>query len=692
MKISYDWIRKYVPIKMRAQNLAEKLTMAGLEITGTDKRGDDFIFELEITSNRPDWLSHIGIAREVSAITKKPLNIPQISLQKYFSADIKKPQVILQENVLCPRYTARLITGLAIGPSPKWLIGRIEAMGLRAVNNVVDITNFVLFETGQPLHAFDYDKLKGKKIIIRTAKAGEEIITIDGEKRKFQPQTDQPSAGKKDTLVIADENTPVAIAGIMGGLNTEVTSSTKNILLESAYFDPVCIRRASKFMGLSTDSSYRFERSVDIGNIINASDRAAALICAIAKAKTHQGIVDLGKKTNTPVTITLRPDRVYSLLGVRISSTEIKSILTRLGFKVKSQANSIKVIVPSFRKNDIIGEADLVEEIARIYGYNNIPMVMPRAIVTEESESFKQKNKITAIVRSALASLGFNEMLTYSLISKDDIKKLDMPELDTISLQNPLSEQYQIMRTSLLNGALKAASHNINMGNLNLKLFELSNVYHKENNVFTENMNLSLILCGDTASDWNKKPRAMDIFYLKGALTTLFNAIGVDAAFQELSHHPCFDSSEALAITAGNKIIGVIGRVQGAVLRKIDIKKDIYAAEINAELLFENSRPDKHFNAIVKFPGSYRDVSMSVDSGVSFESISMLIKEANRSIIKDVFLQEEYRGDKIAEGKRNLLIRVYYQSKEKTLAEAEIEAADGLIRKKLIDNFNATLR
>ncbi len=680
MKISYEWIRAYVPTKIRARSLAKRLTMNGLEVTSIEEKKEDFIFDIEVTPNRPDCLCHIGVAREVSAITKKALKLPSFNLGPYIAKNISQPQVLIKDIKGCPRYTARIIADIEVGPSPKWLIKRIESVGLRPVNNVVDITNFILFETGQPLHAFDYDKLVGGKIIVRLAKDGEEILTIDREKKKL----------KSATLIIADAEKPVAIAGIMGGANTEVGLSTKRILLEAAHFDPISIRRSSRYLGISSDSSYRFERGIDTSKIVDASNRATSLICKIAKGKTHKKIIYVGKRQARTHIINLRPHKVSALLGTKISNADIKSSMSSLGFKVKPGKNTMKVAAPSFRE-DVKREIDLIEEIARIYGYDNIPCSLPRAIVTEERPFFKRKSRITDIVRRALTSFGFSEIQSYSLISRADLKKLDTPEINTISIQNPLSDQQEIMRNTLLPGLLKAVGHNINMGNSDIKLFELSNIYFRQAENLHEEQNLALAVCGESVSDWKRKPEQMNLFYLKGILKTLFDKLAINAYFEE-SQHPSFEPGETMAVLVDNKMLGIAGRIKTAVLAKMDIRGEVYASEITHRALYENARLEKSFKPFSRYPKSERDISFCVNDDISFESINNAIKKEASYIIKSVKLMEEYRGKQIPGGQRSLFIRITYQAKDRTLKEQEIDTAHSSIKKRLIQDFNATIR
>lgn len=669
-----------MPIKIRAINLAKGLTMNGLEVTSLEQKSEDFIFGIEITPNRADCLCHIGIAREASAITKKPLKLPSSNLEPYFTKNVSIPQVLIKDIKECPRYTARVIADVTVAPSPKWLIKRIESVGLRPVNNIVDITNFVLFETGQPLHAFDYDKVTGGKIIIRLAKEDEEITTIDGEKRKL----------KSTTLVIADSEKPIAIAGIMGGQDTEIEPSTKRILLEAAFFDAVSIRRSSRYLGLSSDSSYRFERGIDTSKIPDASDRATSLICEIAKGKTHKRIIDVGKRQVKTHIINLRPRRVNAVLGAKISNADIKSNLSSLGFKAQSKKDIMKVTVPSFRQ-DVKREIDLIEEIARIYGYDNIPTTLPKTVVTEEEAPFKRKDCITNFVRNILTCLGFFEILTYSLISRDDLRKMNTPEINTISIKNPLSNQQGIMRNTLLPGILKAIDYNINMGNSDMKLFEISNIYFRLGEDLVEDQSLTLAVCGNSISDWKRKPEKMGLFYLKGILKTLFSKLAINVYFEE-SQHPSFEPGRTMAVLVNNSMLGIIGMIKITSLTKMDIKNEVYVAEINTRVLSENARLEKSFKSFSRYPKSERDISICVDNDIPFEEINTAIKSVASSIIKDIRLVEKYKGKQISEGQKGFLIRITYQSKDRTLKEQETEAAHTSIKKRLTQDFNATIR
>lgn len=677
MKISYEWLREYLNTKIRAENLSSFLTMAGHEVTSIEQRDKDFIFEIEITPNRPDCLCHIGIAREAAAIIKKDLRLPRISLPAVRS---KRPlEVSIEDQAGCPRYSGRIITGAKVAASPRWLIKRIEAMGLRPVNNIVDITNFTLFEMGQPLHAFDLDKISGAAIIVRRARPGEKILTIDGIERALEPHT----------LVIADDRKPVAIAGVMGGKETEVTEQTKNILLESAYFDPVSIRNTAFFLGLGSDSSYRFERGVDLTAVVSASDRAAALVCEIARASLGN-IVDAGKKTKDRGKISLRPAKLNTLLGIKLTPQKIKDILLRLGFSCKG-TSILEVSAPGFR-HDVTREADLIEEVARIYGYENIPSLAPAAITTDEDSQSKDAMEKRGITKRALTSLGFNEIITYSLISKQAADSVGIPEEGTIEIKNPLSREQEIMRQSLLPGMVKTVSYNIGRQIHDINLFELSNIYFTKEGLYNEEPFLALAQCTKDHKEKSEDYSTQGIFRLKAAIVVLGKKLGIVKLGFERTTHPLFAPEETLAALSGDTMLGTIGRIRPEVLKGFDIKTELYAAELNFKKIVEASSLSRLYRPLPRFPFSYRDISFAIERGVSYKEITSLIKSAGGLLVEDIELLSEYRGEQIQKGHRGLAIRIVYRSKEKTLTEEEVNKIDGALRENLTKNFKAILR
>jgi len=496
MKITYNWLKDFVAIKIPPRELADKLTMAGLEVVSLEGKAGDFVLEIEVTSNRPDWLSVYGIAREVAAITGSKLRAYSVERRAYSKnlSAIRYPlhannsrlfSIQIENKKDCPLYTARIIRGVKAGPSPEWLRKRLELVGCRSVNNIVDITNYVLFELGEPLHTFDLDRLVRKfassqvlpfKIIVKRAKNGEEIVTIDGIKRVLNEKI----------LVIASEvgehvntrtcehaNTPIAIAGIMGGRDTEVTEGTKNILLEAAVFNPIVVRRGRQALGLQSESSYRFERGIDLGIVEKASSRARELIEEIAGGEEAAFEIN-GVSKLKPKNITLETENVNNLLGENIPPVKIKTILSSLGFKVKAKVkNSFSIGVPSFRQDVNLG-VDLIEEIARSYGYEKIPQSIPKV---SPSVTIRERRDLVSNIKNMLVSLGLNEAITYSLMDSKILNDFNASSLSAIGLMNPLSQEQEVLRTTLLPGLIRAIAYNLNQKQDYVALFEAANVF-----------------------------------------------------------------------------------------------------------------------------------------------------------------------------------------------------------------------
>ncbi|MDD5450189.1 MAG: phenylalanine--tRNA ligase subunit beta, partial [Candidatus Omnitrophica bacterium] len=556
MKISYNWLRDYVDIKNSARQAAEWLTMAGLEVTSLEEKDKDSILEMEVTTNRPDWLSVIGVARELSAITGKRLMPPKVPL--LLSPQVRNAQikVEVEDKILCPRYTARVMEAVRVGPSPKWLIERLESIGVRPVNNVVDITNFCLFELGQPLHAFDYDKLAGNSIIVRKARKGEELVTIDNAKRQLTP----------DMLIIADEKKPIALAGIMGGIDTEATEATRTILIESAFFDPISVRKTQRRLVLSTESSYRFERSVDYDGVLFASNRAAGLIAEICGGKL--GILkDAGIKVARTSIIKLSVKRINDILNLNLTPVAVKKILTSLGLKVSGAEEQLKVETASFRM-DLKREEDLIEEVARIHGYDKIPETIPKIVGHTSRKSYSRK--IEEITRDFLTGQGLDEALTYSLIDRKDLNNINFADDNRIvAISNPLSSQQEIMRPTLIPGLLNAACFNINRKTDDLRMFELSKVYTPSGEKgYKETLELCVIMSGEDAT----------LFDIKGIAENLFERLGISGCeFIALSDAGIFyQGRSAKIILKSAAEIGVIGEIRSEILNNFGIKKAVF--------------------------------------------------------------------------------------------------------------------
>lgn len=678
MKISYEWLRKYINIKVRPEVLAERLTMAGHEVSLIEKKQGDFILDIEVTPNRPDCLSHIGIAREVSAVTGKRLNLEHVSeLKKH--AHAREFKIVRENKICCPLYTLRVLNNAKVAHSPKWLLRRLSSIGLNPINNIVDAVNFVLFETGHPLHAFDLDKIKGNEIFIRNAKPDELIVTIDDIERKLQPHM----------LVIADAAGPIAIAGVMGGRYSAITDKTKNVLLESAYFDPVSIRRTSFALGLSTDSSYRFERGADWHNTAASSHRGASLICDIAKAQAG-GFIVSAEKAKPPTCINLRVSYLNKILGTAIKSANIRQILAQLGCKVKG-ASTLDVTVPSYR-SDITREADLIEEIARIYGYDNIDSAPASIVATGHDDAVKDFMAKRSIAKSALVSSGFSEAVCYSLIGKNLLKGMLWTEDDCVKIKNPLSKEQEIMRPSLLPGLIKAAAYNISRQVYDIKLFELSNIYFKKDKEYREEPCIALAVYEKAHIVDTKGMTGPGFFLLKGVTTRLAGILGIKALDYEKTTSALFDEGYSLSLLSGNTVLGSMGRLKGELASNFGIPGALFIAEINFSQLVLSAHTQRYYKPLPRFPYTYRDISFVIDTTTEYKQIELLVKNTAGHLVEGMELLSEYRGRQIEQDKKSLAIRVIFRSKEKTLSEEEISAIDHTIRKSLEKTFNAILR
>ena len=680
MKISYNRLKEYIKIKESPAKIAELLTKSGSEVKAIGTAGSDSIMDIEITPNRSDCLSYVGIAREASALTGKTVKIPPFRIKKQKALPKAQFSVDIKDKDLCPRYTARLIRDVKVGGSPDWLKKKILSMGLRPVNNIVDITNFVLFELGQPMHAFDYDKIRGKSVIVRRAHDGEKLVSIDKLVRKLE----------KGMLIIADNERPIAIGGIMGGLDTEVTKNTKNILLESAYFDPVSVRRTSFKLALSSESSYRFERSVDPQMVLDASSRAALLIKDICGGKIDE-LADKGKRPERHRTISLRIEQLNKILNLQLKETYVKKVLKNLGLKpISSKDGVIKVSIPSFRR-DISREIDLVEEVSRIYGYENIAVTIPKIVPNPERKSIFWKARKYA--REILVSSGLNEVITYSLLSRRLLDKVFGPYPAAITIKNPLSAEQELMRPSLLPGILNVLLHNLNRGIKDLKIFEIANVYCRNlNGGYSEKINLCIALTGLATNDWHGAKRDVTFFDLKGLLEALLSRLGLKDFTVREKQVSFLAEGVSAEIYYDGKSIGKAGCLSGNIANIFDLSQKVFLAEINFDFLVPFAELDKKFGEIPKFPSIRRDISLIAGERVLFEEIISLVKKRGGEAIDRIELFDRYTGKHIPRGHHGLSFRIEYRDKKRTLTSEEVDKIHSEIRKSLIEVPGITLR
>ncbi|MFA5335243.1 MAG: phenylalanine--tRNA ligase subunit beta, partial [Candidatus Omnitrophota bacterium] len=640
------------------------------------------IYEIEITSNRPDWLCLYGIAHEIQALYGLKMKPVKSSLPK--SAKTPGPSIKIEDKKGCLRYVGIVIDGVKVGVSGKDLAHKVESAGMRQVNNVADITNFCMMESGQPLHAFDYDKLEGGRIIVRRARKGEELVTIDGIKRVLD----------EDILVIADAGKPVAIAGIMGGRDTEVGFSTKKVLLESAYFDPVLIRRGARKLGLSSEASYRFERNVDLGGCLNAAKRAVSLIFGLAGADQVSKISDVGSKGPKDINIKLSVSRANRILGTEIPAQKCASILKGLGLGVKpSGKDTLLVSAPSFRR-DLKAEIDLVEEIARIYGYDKIPETLPRIQLWGKGGQKSRDRIVEEAAREVLAGAGLNEVITYSLRCKDPYvqKALNIPDENVLKVQNPLSSESETLRSVLVCGMLNVVSHNLNRKVSDINVFELGKSYScGGDGTPRESGVLAIALCGMKKKDWCRK-EAVDIFDIKGIIEVLFDKLGIRDYSFEVKPLPLLSPAASAVVSIGADRIGAIGRVDKALLDKFDIKSSVFVGELDLAPIYEAAKLERKFAEMPRFPSSARDISLIVEDKISNADIVSTIKDTCGVLAISVVPFDLYRGEQVPKGCKSILYSVEYRAPDRTLTDAEVNSLDGKVREVLVRKFEAKLR
>jgi phenylalanyl-tRNA synthetase beta chain len=680
MKISLSWINDYVKTTRDTDQLAEKLTMAGLEVEAVHLVNGESIFEIEVTPNRADCLSMLGIARELAAVLNKNRKLPRRRPVKYPS---RKCAIAITDDKGCERYVGTVIENISVGSAPTWIKQRLESIGHRSISNIVDITNFVLMETGQPLHAFDFDKLVGGEIVVRRAKKGEKIVTIDEVERTLD----------ESVLVIADAARPVAIAGIMGGKDTEVSATTKNILLESAYFDPVLIRRTSRKLGLGSDSSYRFERGINKEGVKINAERAVGLVLELAGGQlTQHADIAKKKKDVKKAAIILSIEEINAYLGADLKAARIKNILEKLDFSVVVRGRGQLKVAAASHRPDVSANVDIIEEIARIEGYDKLPQDLPDIKIIHmgnvQNRSLRQK------LRSSLAAQGFNEIITYSTTNQEALNRAKLGHMFTSRITNPLSADQERLRPSLLPSMLQAASFNINRDQRDLRFFETGKIYIKADEIET----LGLVMTGKAHGDWRlREKKNVDFYDIKGALEQVIGDLAGEAKFAlGPFYETSLDRREAAHVLWDGQNIGFIGKVEEEVLRNFDIKNaSVYFCQINLEELYKKSAVSRRYRSLSTFPSIVRDISLSVGHEVSFKALTETIRSAGADFLVDIQFKEDYTDivkDKIGEGHRGILISLVYQSAQRTLQEEEINLEHQKVLKRIVDNLQAILR
>lgn len=646
---------------------------------------NDVILDIAITPNRPDALSHIGVARDLSALFNLELKIPSIKLIESAKESSSAAEIIIEDKKNCPRYSSRVILNVDIKESPEWLKNRLTKIGLRPINNVVDVTNYVMYECGQPLHAFDLDRLEGKKIIVRSTDVESKFVTLDSKER------DLP----KNTLLICDAAKPIAIAGVMGGENSEINSATKNILIESAYFNPSSIRRTSRLLGLSTDASYRFERTTNFDQTVWASERAAQLISELGGGEILKHSIDIYPVNIQLNQVKLRFNQVKRILGFDIASNRINEIILKLGFKILNEnSESLQLLVPAFRP-DIEREIDVIEEIARINGYDNIP--------TETKISFSFKKNIDQTffsdsIRNVCTSLGLFEMINNPLQSE----KVAGITGQKIKVLNPQNLDMEFLRTSLLPGALTIVGKNNNLGEKDLALFEIGDVFNLgegKNSInsfedFTESQRLLILLSGrNSLKEWYSDEDFFDLYSLKGLVDSFLVKFSLDNVLNDVyyaSGNEIFDLF--IGKTIKNNQIGSGGRVRKNILKQFGIAQNVFAFEFDIEQLKHINADNKKYSEPLKYPKVVRDFAFILDDSITYEQLRKFIQSKSSELLKSVKLFDVFSNKSLGENKRSLAIQLEYYSIERTLTDEEVEKEWSQLINLIQKEFRAQLR
>ena len=678
---------------MHPEALADRLTLAGCEVTSLHSVDGDWLFEAEVTPNRPDLLSHLGLARETAAVLGRTFHLPRW-LKRELEPLLGEPTplpIAIEDPEGCRRYVGIVIEGVQVRPSPPGISRRLEKLGIRPVNNIVDETNRCLLEMGQPLHAFDLDAVEGESIRVRQANPKESLVTIDGVSRPLTPEL----------LVIADARRPLALAGIMGGRDSEIRPTTRRILLESAWFNPMHIRRGTRHMRLSSESSYRFERGVDPVLVPMAAIRAARQIVSLAGGRIVGSPADVGEKHIPHRRIPLRPAKAQNLLGMHIYPAQQRRLLERLGCEVSGTVKGFRVEPPSWRA-DLQNPEDLYEELARLWGYERCPVTLPpvgRQAVHSDWQPLEDSwIARESQIRQLLVAAGMQEILTYSLVHPEDHAKINRSTTGALELENPLSRDYSVLRTTLLIGALQTVARNLHRKRAgSFQLFELGRVYREKTvgKEFIQPKALGLLVAGTPAPAWGNPSRPLDLFDLKGILHLLWERLGIRPSESvEPNHGLHYLDGPALLFRVGENLLGAAGCVSPEVLARYEIPEEIHVsyAELDLDIFAGAQAASLKVETLPKVPPVVRDLAILLSEEVSHQEVYQSIQAAGKPLLESALLFDLYKGKQVPAGKKGLAFRLAYSAGDRTLTDEEIAAAHQRIAQKLQADFQAILR
>lgn len=660
------------------------------------------VLELDLTPNRGDCLGLIGVAREVSALTGKGVKLPPSAVNESTREIKQLSSVEINEPGLCPRYTARMVEGITIGLSPLQIQLKLLSAGLRPINNIVDVTNYIMWETGHPTHSFDYDCLQGGRIIVRRARTGEEMLTLDGVNRKLDPEM----------LVIADEHVPVGLAGVMGGEYTEITEATNKILLEAACFNPANIRRTARRLNLPSEASQRFEKGVDTESALFVQNRAVRLMQELAGGEICSGILDVYPCPPRERKVTMRSQRLKEYLGYYVTKEKTKNILQGIGLGVSDTQEenalsgdlgadkdnfSFTVEIPSYRP-DLELEVDLIEEIARINGYDKIPSTLPQGIMTSGRPSVEKR--ILARLRDTLTACGLQEVINFSFLNPKLFDDLGLdsedPRRDTVKIQNPLSEEQAVLRTTLLPSLLQVLQYNFNRQMHNVHIFEISKVFLsalKGDKLPREKITLALALSGYTDDHhWQSPPQEIDFYYLKGILDAIMISLGIKDSRWRAEEVPLLHPSRGATLVLNEKEIGFAGQLHPSLQEKLEFKQIIYLAELELEYLLNNISLLQSFKPLPKYPSVLRDLSFVVPEKVAAAEIFATLQKCGGELLEDLTLFDVYKGKQIPEGYMSMAFALTFRHPERTLQDDEVDNLQKIMENELYEKYSAVLR
>ena len=632
---------------------------------------DDSIVEFEITPNRPDCLSVIGLAREASATFKRPLKLHTPEPHGCGGSIAEIVDIDIEDGDLCPRYTARMVKNVKIAPSPRWMRERLRASGVRPINNIVDITNYVMLEYGQPMHAFDFSCVEGGHIIVRTAREGETVQTLDGNERKLTP----------NMLCICDEHKPVCVAGVMGGANSEIVGDTAMVLFESANFNGVSVRRTASALGMRTDASSRYEKGLDMMNTIKAVERACELVELLGCGEVVDGVMDVVAKEKAPTVVKLEPDKINALLGTELSEDLMREILVSLGFIL----NGDDIYVPSWR-GDVEHYSDIAEEVARFYGYNKIPCTLMRGETTRGG--FSEQQRFDRAIGGAVRALGYDEIITYSFISPTYYDKIRMPKdsslRNSLKILNPLGEDTSIMRTTILPSMLEIIARNHSYRNKSARLYELGKIYlPREDGLADEPKYLSLGAYGD----------GVDFFSFKGSIETLLHELRItDVKYVACTDNDSYHPGRCAKVYAGETYLGVFGQIHPLVAANYGMDTEVYTAELSFDAMYEKRGDIPVYQPLPKFPAVTRDIAVVCDEAVTVGALEESIRRGAKGLLKDVSLFDIYRGSGVAIGKKSVAFNLVLRADDRSLTGEEADEDVQSILAALKADHNAVLR